>query len=228
VLFAASTLHAGVGFGSALVAMPLLSLVLGVDVATPLVGLAVPVTLVLVLARSWQSLDLHATARLLIGSACGIPVGVIVLRQVPASVILSVLGSVLVAYGLWGLLRPVLPRLRWTGAGYLFGACAGVLGGACNINGPPVVLFGALSGWDPARFRATLSGYFLPTAMLICAAHAATGLWSVRVFELFFLALPVLLLGNWCGLQLARRIPAERFSYLLHWLLVVLGTLMFL
>jgi len=227
VLFAASTLHAGVGFGSALVAMPLLSLVLGVDLATPLVGLAVPVTLVLVLARHWQNLDLRATARLLIGSVCGIPLGVIVLRQVSAGAILTVLGCVLIAYGLWGLVRPTLPRLRWSGAGYLFGFCAGVLGGACNINGPPVVLYGAWSGWDPARFRATLSGYFLPTALLICVAHAANGLWSARVFELFFVALPVILAGNWCGLRLARHVPAARFTYLLHGLLVVLGALMF-
>lgn len=228
VLFVASTVHAGMGFGSALVAMPLLSLLLGVEVATPLVGLAVPVTLVLVLARSWQHLDLRATAQLLIGSACGIPVGVLVLRQVPASIILAVLGCVLIAYGMWGLVRPRLPRLNWTPAGYLFGVCAGLLGGACNINGPPVVLYGALSGWEPARFRATLSGYFLPTAVLICAAHAATGLWSMRVFELFLMALPVLLVGNWCGLRLARRIPAARFAYLLHWLLVMLGALLFL
>ena len=227
MLFAASTLHAGVGFGSALVAMPLLSLLLGVALATPVVGLAVPVTLVLVLARHWQSLDPRATVRLLIGSACGIPLGVVVLRQVPTSAILSVLGCVLIAYGLWRLVRPTLPRLRWAGAGYLFGVCAGVLGGACNINGPPVVLYGALSGWEPARFRATLSGYFLPTALLICAAHAATGLWSTQVFELFFLALPAIFVGNWCGLRLARRIPAARFAYLLHWLLVMLGALMF-
>ena len=59
------------------------------------------------------------------------------------------LGCVLIAYGMWGLVRPTLPRLNWTPAGYLFGVCAGVLGGACNINGPPVVLYGARSGWEP-------------------------------------------------------------------------------
>lgn len=228
MLFAASTVHAGLGFGTALVAMPLLSLVLGVGTATPLVGLAVLVTIVLVLARSWQSLDIRAAGRLLLGSACGVPLGVMLLQRAPPGMVQAVLGSVLVVYGAWSLARPALPRLEWQPAAYLFGICAGVLGGACNINGPPVVLYGALSRWDPERFRATLSGYFLPTALAICLAHGASGLWSRPVFELFAWALPVLLAGNWCGQRLSRRIAHERFARLLHQLLIVLGALLFL
>jgi hypothetical protein len=32
------------------------------------------------------------------------------------------------------------------------------------MNGPPLVIYGALRRWTPERFRATLQGYFLPAS----------------------------------------------------------------
>ena len=226
VLFMATLMHAALGFGTALVAMPLLVLVLGLETAVPLVALSGLTTIAVLLLRGWRHIDVRAAARLLLGSTIGIPIGLVLLRTAPEFLVKSFLGVTLIAYGLYNLKRPVLPTLEAGPSAYAFGFIAGILGGAYNTNGPPLVIYGALRRWPAEQFRATLQGYFLPTAMLICIAHAAAGLWSVEVFTLFGFALPLVLAAIPLGLWLGRRIPAERFTKGLYAVLVVLGALL--
>lgn len=227
MLSVATLVHASLGFGTALVAMPLLTLLLGLQRAIPLVGLVVLVTICVQLLRGWRAADLHAAWRLVLGSALGIPCGLWMLREVPEGLVRGLLGAALVAYSVWQLARPELPRIRRGALVYPFGFLAGVLGGAFNTNGPPVVLYGALRHWGPEEFRATLQGFFLPSAVLIAAGHAAAGLWTRETFTLFGFALPLVIAGNVLGVRLGRRIPAARFTRLLYAVLIVLGALMF-
>jgi uncharacterized membrane protein YfcA len=111
---------------------------------------------------------------------------------------------------------------------YGFGFVAGVLGGAYNANAPPVVIYGAMQHWAPERFRATLQGYFLPAAILICAGHALSGFWTVAVARLYFLALPCILVAVVIGRRLGRCMPMEKFQRALYWALAALGGLLFL
>jgi uncharacterized membrane protein YfcA len=206
--------------------MPLLTLVLGLATATPLVALVMLTTISGLLWRTRRDLDLRAAWQLLLSSALGIPVGLLLVRAAPETAVRGLLGVVLVGFGLYNLARPRLPTLRGRAWVVPFGLAAGILGGAYNTNGPPVVLYGALRHWPAHRFRATLQGYFLPAALLICAAHAAAGLWSLEVFRLFALALPAVGLALVVGTRLSRRIPAERFGRVLYASLVVLGVLL--
>jgi len=180
------------------------------------------------LYREWRVIDWTAAWRLLLASVLGIPCGLWLLKFAPSDTLKACLGAVLLSYSVFNLARPVLPRLRSPLVVYVCGFVAGVLGGAYNTNGPPVVLYGALAQWPPAQFRATLQGYFFPAAILICVAHAVSGLWSAKVFVMYGYALPVLLLGNFCGAQLAKRIDAARFTRILYGLLAALGALMFI
>jgi uncharacterized membrane protein YfcA len=79
-LFAATLVHATIGFGTGLVAMPLLAMTVGVRIATPLVGLVVLTNVAILPARTWQAVDVQAAWRLLLSSAAGIPVGVLAVR----------------------------------------------------------------------------------------------------------------------------------------------------
>jgi uncharacterized membrane protein YfcA len=149
-------------------AMPLLVLTLGFQAATALVGLVMLTTIAMLLSREWRSLDVQSAWRLLLSSAVGIPVGVLGVRLAPETILKVTLGILLISFSLYSLTRPALPRLRCARWVYSFGFAAGVLGGAYNANAPPVVVYGAMQLWASERFRATLQGYFLPAAMLIC------------------------------------------------------------
>jgi uncharacterized protein len=225
-LFTASLVHATLGFGTALVAMPLLALTVGVRLATPLVGLVALTNVAILLARSWRNVDMQVAWRLLLSSAVGIPIGVLTVRFASEHTVKAILGLLLITFGLYSLTRlglPIITRQVWL---YGFGFISGVLGGAYNINAPPVVMYGAMQQWPVERFQATLQGYFLPAAVLICVGHGVGGLWTQAVLGLYLVALPLVLLALFLGRCLSRHIPAAMFQPLLYGALIVLGLLL--
>jgi uncharacterized membrane protein YfcA len=96
-----------------------------------------------------------------VATALGIPVGLLMLARVPEDLVRIVLAC----YALYSLVGPRLPVVSAKPWAYGLGFVAGILGGAYNTNGPPVVLYGALQRWPSNRFRATLQGYFLPATL---------------------------------------------------------------
>ncbi|MHC5056799.1 MAG: TSUP family transporter [Planctomycetota bacterium] len=106
------------------------------------------------------------------------------------------------------------------------GFCAGVLGGAYNTNGPPIVVYGTMRGWEPERFKATLQGFFLPTGAFIIAGHALSGLWTRETVRLSLVSLAPVALGMALSFWLAPRIPRERFGVLVHVLLLACAALL--
>lgn len=226
ILFISTLARSTFGFGDALIAMPLLTLTIGVQAATPLVAL-VGVTIALtIVGGSWRSIDIRATWRLILASLVGIPVGLFLLTSAPEEVVKGVLGALIILFSLYGLSHPTLPLLHRQNWAYGFGFVAGILGGAYNTNGPPVVIYGTLRRWPPIRFRATLQGYFLPTIIMIAVGHGLSGLWTFEVLQLYALALPLVLAAIFLGGKLNARIPAGRFERFLYVVLIVLGMLL--
>lgn len=226
VIFLMGLIKAVLGFGESLITMPLLTLLIGVQMASPLAALLVTVLTTLMLLQSWQKIDLRASWRVMLAAVVGIPFGLWGLQALPVAWINLALGGVLVLVGLFNLIKPNLawvPGPRW---GYVFGFFSGVLGSAFNIGGPPVVIYGTLRRLPPAEFRATLQGYFTPLNIFILLGHALAGLWTPQVLGLFGYALLPALAALWLGSRLHRAIPAANFEQGVYGVLLVLGTVM--
>ena len=228
ILFISTLTRSTLGFGDALVAMPLLVLVIGVRPATPLVALFSTTTALIIAGANWRKIDIKAAWRLILASLLGIPVGLLILAYVSEELVKGILGLCLILFGVYSLTLPVLPPLHESSWAYGFGFIAGILGGAYNANGPPVVLYGTLRRWPPERFRATLQGYFIPTGGLIALSHGLAGLWTGEVFLFYLLALPLVLIAIFLGGKLNGHIPAQYFERLLYLTLVGLGLLLIL
>lgn len=228
VLWSGAFIRSAVGFGDALLAMPLLTLLVGLQVATPLVGIASLVVSVVVLATSWRSLNLAASWRLLSMSLLGAPVGLWVFGHADEWIMHVVLGVVLTGYGAYNLLRPGLPPLRNEAWAFPFGFVAGILGSAYNTSGPAVIIYGTMRRWPPATFRATLQGFFLVNGFIIITGHAFAGLWTPEVLWLAALSLPALGLGILAGAMVQRRISPAAFSRAVYMMLVALGVIFLL
>ena len=103
------------------------------------------------------------------------------------------------------------------------GFCAGVLGGAYGMNGPPLVLYGAMRRWSAQHFRATLQAYFLPASILGMAGYWTAGLWTPPVTHYYLLSLPLILLAVVLGRGLNDRLRGDVFLRYVHLGLVVIG-----
>lgn len=209
---AAMVARSAFGFGHGAFAMPLLVLVLEVKTATPLLGAVSFLLSLYGLAQGWRELRFRATLGLILGALPGIPIGVAALLYLDPKASLLTLGALLAALSIRGLMGVRLPRLASDRLGPLFGFMGGILGGAFNLTGIPVAIFGAMRGWSPAEFRMIFNGYFLVTGAVSLTGYVTSGLMTAEVGELFLLCLPPALLGDWLGRRLNRSMSRETFE----------------
>jgi hypothetical protein len=223
VVFCATFTRSSLGFGDGLIAMPLLSLIIGIKTATPLVGFIAPTIAFTILGSAWRQVNLMAAWRLILSALAGIPLGLWVLTNLPETLVKMVLGGVLALFSAYNLLSPRLPRLPSENYAFGFGFVAGILGGAYNINGPPAVIYGSLREWPPGQFRATLQAFFLPTGFMIMMGHGLAGLWTWQVVQYYLVVLPLIFGAIWLGHKMNRRIPVARFAKLVYLFLFIIG-----
>ena len=227
IIFFAALVRSALGFGDAVVAMPLLAMFIGLKTATPLVAFMGPTISLLILMKGWRAGDMKAAARLIAASLLGIPLGIYGLARLPEEPLKIALGALILLYGVFGLARPgtrIRNEKAWLP--WLVGWTAGVLGGAYNTNGPPVVAYGMLRGWPPDRFRATLQGYFLPTGLMILAGHGLAGMWTGEVVKIYLYSLPAIGLGVVLGRLVNRKLTQNVFTKLVYIFLVLMGAIL--
>ena len=222
ILFCSSLIRSTFGFGDAVIAMPLLALVVDLRVATPLVALIAFTLGILILLGNFRHIEIRCAWRLILSSAFGIPIGLLLLKASFENILKIVLAILIMAFALYQLIQPRLSIIRQRNA-FLFGFIAGILGGAYNTNGPPVIVYGTLRRWTPQSFRATLQGYFVTTSLFILAGHALGGLWTTEVLQSYLMAIPLVLIAIFGGQYLHRRIPAEKFNKYIYGLLTCIG-----
>lgn len=174
VFVLAGTAQAATGFGMALAALPLLTLV--VDPVPAVVGTVAVSAVVTALAwrRERGHVDREAARRLAATGVVGMPLGLVALA------VLSERTLVLVIAGVVLLLVAALAADVRLPSGRVVQGVAGVTSGALltstSMNGPPLVL--ALHGarLAPRTFRATLQAVFCVQDVLALGAFLVVGL----------------------------------------------------
>ncbi len=226
VLFIATLIRSAFGFGEALVAVPLLALIIPVGVAAP-VAVLVSVTVAgVILLQDWREVHSAGAWRLIVSTMFGIPLGLLLLTAVPEPVVKMILGVVIVSFAAYRVVGPTGGELKDDRLAWVFGFGAGVLGGAYGMNGPPLVAYGALRRWSPEQFRATLQGYFLPASLVGMAGYWVTGLWVPEVTRFYLISLPAVVAAIALGRVLNRRIDKSRFLLYIHAGLFVIGLML--
>ena len=233
ILFVSTLIHSTLGFGQALIAMPLLAMVVELKTATPLVAFVLMTIAVVILLRNWRVVDLSAVWRLVLSSCFGIPVGLFLLKGVPEGLMKVFLGILVILFGLYNLANRYLKMVdlsRVSGGTvltYLFGFVAGVLGAAYNTSGVVITIYAMLRDWAPERFRSTLQSYFVFTGLFILASHGLVGLWTPDVLRLYVTSLPLILVAIFLGGKLNRLIPQGQFDGYVNVGLLIMGLLLF-
>jgi uncharacterized membrane protein YfcA len=226
ILFLATVIRSALGFGEALVAVPLLALAIPVTVAAPVAVLVSITVAAVVVVRDWRLIQLRSAAWLIGATIFGAPLGLLLLAQAPEQTTKAVLGIVIVLVSGYFLIVPRRSALTSDRFAWLFGFAAGILGGAYGMNGPPLAIYGTLRGWTPDQFRATLQGYFLPASVAVMAGYWYIGLWTPAVTSYYLIALPWIAFAIVAGRWLARRLDVKTFVVWVHAGLVVIGLIL--
>lgn len=217
------------GFGESLLAVPLLSLFLPLEVAVPLsVMVSVLIALMIVL-QDHTKIHFQSAKWLVIYAVPGIPLGLLVLIYANEVYMKILLGVLIILYSVYALQKAKIkvPKLQsGKSALILSGFLSGILGGAYGLNGPPLVIYGHLKQWNPKQFRATLQAYFLPAGILGIIGYLYKGLITAEVNYYFLLSLIVVIPAVFIGRYLNQKIKDNSFFKYAYMGLIGIGMIM--
>src|SRR5262245_25193298 len=86
ILFISAFIRSAVGFGDALLAIPLLGMIMSLSTASPVLAMAGFIMSLSILAANQSTVDVQSAWRLIVASLIGIPFGVLLLHAAPERV----------------------------------------------------------------------------------------------------------------------------------------------
>lgn len=213
------------GFGSVLVALPVLTYLLDLKTAVPLASTWGMTINIILLIQLRSHLSPKRILPLALASLPGIPLGVYILNTMPVWELEMVLGVLLVVLSLYFIWSGGKTRRLSQGWAYAAGFGSGVLGGSLAMSGPPVIIYTALQPWPKDEIKSTLIGFFFLSGLVILGAQAASGLFTSGVLTWSLISIPFVVWGVFLGTWCYDRIDTNRYRQVIVWLITLLGSL---
>lgn len=223
ILFVSTVVVRVAGFGGSLVAMPLISPIIGLNVAAPLMNLFGVTNFSTLVIQKWREVTFSDIWRLALMNALILPVGIWSLTWIAEPTLRLILGVLCVVYSLMRLAQLPPPALENRNWGWVYGFFAGLFSGAFSVGGVPAVLYADTQNWEPERFRTNMFSFFSITSITNVITRYFAGQITRDVVLLWLTAVPFLFFGLWVGEKLTHFIDKDRFQKLVLILLVVLG-----
>jgi uncharacterized membrane protein YfcA len=170
-------------------------------------------------------LDVHRLMPFILGSAAGIPIGILALRWASAAQFRFGVGAILALFSLYNLLRPKMPNMKQAGRGAdtAVGVLNGFISGCTGLGGIAALIWSSMRGWTRDEQRAVFQPTAVATFVMMLVAFGGTGIITRETLRLFFVGLPVLALGMWLGWTLYGKLDEAAFRRIVLVLLLISG-----
>jgi uncharacterized membrane protein YfcA len=223
VIFMAGVLRGTFGFGDGLFVIPVMMSFLDVNTIIAIMVWFELVMIFYLVGFQYKEIDFSLQIGLLKWAILGIPLGLLFLKWTPEYWLKLGFGPVVLMFALTGL-TPLGSKVRINDLSEaFFGFLAGVLAGAYNASGPPMVTYISRFQFSPKKFVINLQAHFLVSTLFLLVGHFFNGFWSRKVFFFIALGLPVLLLALYTGQKLRGVIHPEQYSSLIFKLLLLIA-----
>ncbi len=213
------------GFGSGLIAVPLLALRFPLPDVVPFMLIADFGASALIGGLSWRQVDWSEIRRLMPVTVLGVILGTHLLVSLPAPLLLSILGGFVLAFGLRSLLlrprpfSPASPRWAWPAA-----LGGGAVSGLFGTGGPPYVIYLSHRIEDKSALRATLSALFFLEGLLRIVTFLFAGLLlGLEVWRNALVATPLIVAALYLGSHVHARLTHRQMLQGIGLLLLASG-----
>ncbi len=211
-ILVASVLQTVTGFGFALAAAPLLTLVLPPKeavIAVISIGILIKGFMVF---KTWHEGSFARIMLVFAASVVGALPGAYVLRAVSDSALKIFIGLTLILVTLAMCANYTVAIRRHGLAKTVVGFLSGFLGATTSFNGPPLVLYLMNEGGDKTTIRADLARYFLLCNMATVTISYLIGtVYTARLPLYAAASVPAILIGWWLGQKIFARVDAVLF-----------------
>ncbi len=196
IIFLASVIMGVTSFGFALIAVPLLNLLMPLKVLVPILILYGVIIDIILLLPIYKNLNLKGMAYLVGSGILGIPIGTWLLIILDES-ILKVGVGIIIIVSAWALYSGYRVQIRNEKLGNaIAGFTSGILNGSLTMSGPPVIFFYSNQQLEKQVFRANLAFYFLLTTIVTVPMMYWGGLITPEVINYTVTMSPSLLIGG--------------------------------
>lgn len=227
VIFVAYMVRGIVGFGSALVAVPLLVLMFPLQIVVPVVVFLDYIGSASQGLSNRRLVAWREQLPLVPFTLMGVGIGLFLFKTLDSAVLAEALGGFIIVYAFYQLLPlPELrgPRLMAVPCGIL----GGLLGALFGTGGPLYVIYLGLRQLEKSVFRATFAINFLIDGAIRLAAYAVFGFVSVELLVTMIAALPVAGLALWCGGRVHAEMSQRTYTKLISVVLLGSGAMLLL
>jgi uncharacterized protein len=222
IIFATSVVQAVAGFGFALLAVPLMVVVIDLQSAVIISSFVGTLSNML---QSWQlrrNINRNMTRRFVLATAVGSPVGLLLFVYANQSALKIVLG-LSILFGVFVLSRGLELQHVSSWLDWIMGILSGVLLMATSTNGPPLVFVLQARRFDPATFRATLNMVFLVSGTFGLVMFGLAGEILRSDVNVAAFAIPAMVIGVSTGVVIRKYVQQELFKKIVLFLLSIGG-----
>ena len=223
VLFFAYLIRGVAGFGSALIAVPLLALTMPLTIVVPLVVFLDYVGSASQGINNRQSVQWNEILPLLPFTVIGVAVSLYVMDSVKPEMLSVALGGFIVLFAVYQLLPVKLGKAKRT-ISVPSGFLGGFVGTLFGTGGPFYVIYLNLRHLDKNSFRATFASIFLLDGALRLAGYAVKGFYTLEMLSYLAMAVPIAGLGLFLGGRIHTSMGRDAFVRLISALLLGSGT----
>ncbi|RLQ88688.1 sulfite exporter TauE/SafE family protein [Notoacmeibacter ruber] len=223
ILLVAGLVRGFAGFGSGMIAIPLISRIGGPAVAIPLFWAIDSLPSLVILLPALRQVAWRAVLPIAAGFAATVYLGIWYLSVGdPDQLRLVISGFILVAVlVLWSGWRYSGPRPATLSAAV--GMVSGFFGGATQLSGPPVVIYYLSSADAPAQVRANIIVLFAITSVFSGIGLIAAGLVSMSLLLTAVLVAPAYMIGLLAGQKIFHLADERHFRRVAFLLILTVG-----
>lgn len=227
ILFSAYLMRGIAGFGSALIAVPLLALMFPLTLVVPLVVLLDYLGSATQGFRNRQRIVWGDLAPLIPFTIIGVATSLMLLNAVNSKLLSNVLGGFVILYAIYQISPlPVLRGSRILSIPY--GFLGGLVGTLFGTGGPFYVIYLNLRGLDKSAFRATFAMYFLVDGAMRLTGYAVVGFFDHQMLMALLASIPIAGIALFIGGRVHTTISQQTFAKLISLLLVTSGSALLL
>ena len=214
------------GFGSALVSVPLLSLLVGAQTAVPIAGIFGWIVTFPIVWKMRHSIQRKVGLILFAGSIPASFMGAKLLASLPSHYILITMGLVLIASSIHSL-RSTKPLFQKTSVPVTVGAgfTSGLLGASVGESGPPVIAYTSMQPWSADEIKSTLAFFFMLQMIGANIGFYNEGLITAEVLDYVMSAMPAFIIGLAGGMTAYHFMQKYKIDYhkIVHGFLLFMG-----
>lgn len=212
ILIVAYTFRGVTGFGSGLIATPLLALFLPLTFVIPFISILDITASLTHVIHTRQHIAWKTIAKAVPYAFIGVPIGLFVLKSVDTLLLVKALGVFIILFAIYSLISPTLKKndaLIWPAFAGFFGSLIGTMFGT---GGPFYVFYFNLQQLDKTIFRSTCAATFLIDGLIRATGFTLSGFYTTQVLINIAFALPIMFLAMYIGQHIHTNISQRTFQ----------------